>query len=474
MGNEPSTNMALFYAVFCFVLFLAVSFDIKKEVRLRRRAKKWRGEVMGVITEIKEDFRYRKLFHKEWYEYPVLAFTVEHVSYRLPYPRKKEGIGYYEMGQSIPLLYNQDNPNEFAFSGEFSGFFYYLGQFFSLVFSIACLGLFLFNFKQYYLGTHELLFEQETWTELETSFSSYEGRDSFDYFGELRHDTEEAIEHFQRLDRMIEKKQGWKNYDAYRGQYLQSATVVSRSLGDAFSGLVGTFYEECGLEGEKETIYQSAYADFLREVSPSAFNEPGRYSLEELFFLADMADFYVLREKIYREDPEESIGLSLAVCNIKIEAAMDMFGFRDPVKETMDKWFDKYIVLYMDRVDEYLLDYEEPPLNRNAVDSVYKYVIEIYHSTGSFQKALWNGSIFAQNQAVSRLEEQPYLRTVKRYADENNPLSAFRPEQGMEVFLTSTNSESARTPKYYLDNWEYFIETIDKEQRLSFWMILPL
>lgn len=473
MNNQPNTNLALLYAVLGFAAFLAVSIEMIKECRLRHKAKKWHGAAVGAITEIKEDYRYRRFFHKEWFEYPVLAYTVDHTSYCRPYPRKKEGIGYYELGQKIPLVYNQDNPEEFVFTEEFSGFIYYIFQLLTLAFAVFCLCLFTRNFKDYYLGTHELLFEQETWTDLEASFSDYKDRESFDYYDEIHQDTEEAIAHFQRLDAMIEKKQGVKNYDAYRSQYHQSADMVSESLSEAFSGIVGTFYEKCGLEGEKEKIYRSAYAGFLKEVNPAACDEAGYYSLEELYFLADLTDFSILHGQEGRDDPEESIGLSLAVCKVKVDTAMDLLAFGDSIKETMDRWFPNYTRLYMDRVNEYLLDNEEPPLDRNAVLSVYKYVTSEYSDTGSFEKTLWNGSIYAQDQLAARLEAQPDLQNVRRFSVDNNPFSSFRPEEGMEVFLTSTHYEKTRTPRHYLDTWNYFIEKIREDRRLDYWFFLP-
>ena len=171
-----------------------------------------------------------------------------------------------------------------------------------------------FCFAHYYLGTHELLFERETWESLissfpyeteEYNFSVWDDRDT----GALERYMEETILHFRQIDEKIEAKKRGKSYRDYRSKYEDAAKGVSRDLADLCSQCIAQFSIQCGLKGEKAAIWKSVYAEFLRQICPEAAPPAGVYSMEEaLFMMAAVGDARSLNLS-WRDAPEENIGL---------------------------------------------------------------------------------------------------------------------------------------------------------------------
>ena len=72
--TTQSSPLTLFYAWLLLLLFLAGFFGLIQEFLLWKRARKWRGAATGTVVEIRKNYRYRGLFVKRWYEYPVIAY----------------------------------------------------------------------------------------------------------------------------------------------------------------------------------------------------------------------------------------------------------------------------------------------------------------------------------------------------------------------------------------------------------------
>ena len=126
-------------------------------------------------------------------------------------------------------------------------------------------------------------------------------------------------------------------------------------------------------------------------------------------------------------------------------------------------WYDcfpGYIALYLDRIDLPVLQNRKKygkerytRLNLDAVRSVYEYMTDRYQETGSYEDALWESSVFAHEQIISRMQADPTLKGLARYEPENNPLSGFDVREGREAYLNSRGYEVYRSPQYYLYLW---------------------
>jgi len=467
--TSTSDPLTLFYASLLLLLFLAGFFGLIKEFRLWKRARKWRGAATGTVVDIHKDYRYHRLFIKRWYEYPVIAYKAGSQSFRQKYTRRKRELGYYQLGEQYPLIYNEDNPGEFAFGDAFSGFFYYAGQALMLAVTIFSLYYSAHFFMNHYLDTHELLWEEQTWADLERPLAAYQGMEFSNLYNytldNLDTRLEEDVEHFRRVEDMVEEQRGGKNYQTYQNRYRASALAAADSLGGTFSGIVGAFFEECGLDGQREAVYRSACAGFLERVCPDAAPGPGLYSLDELLILVNFIHDSGLNPYEYRDDPEESIGLSLAVSYARLDAELALLGGGEAVRTAAADCFPGYVSLYLDQIDLHVLENRKKygkerytRLNREAILSVYSYTAARYQGPDSFETALWDGSVFAWEQMTARMQADPALRGLVRYGAENNPLSEFDAGMGKDAFLSSRERGAYQSPLYDLQDWRDLME----------------
>ena len=470
--TTQSSPLTLFYAWLLLLLFLAGFFGLIQEFLLWKRARKWRGAATGTVVEIRKNYRYRGLFVKRWYEYPVIAYKAGSRSFRQEYTRRKRELGYYEPGEHYPLIYNEDNPSEFAFGDTFSGFFYYAGQALMLAVTIISLYYSAHFFMNHYLDTHELLWEEQTWADLERPLAAYQGMEFSNLYNytidNLDTRLEEDVEHFRRVGGMVEAQKSGKHDETYQNRYRASAIAAADSLGGTFSGIVGTFFEECGLEGQREAVYQSAYAGFLERVCPDAAPAPGLYSLDELLILVNFIHDSGLNPYEYRDDPEESIGLSLAVSYARLDAELALSGGDETVRTAVSDCFPGYVSLYLDQIDLHVLENRKKygkehytRLNREAILSVYSYTAARYQGPDSFETALWEGSVFAREQMTARMQADPALRGLVRYGAENNPLAEFDAGMDKEPFLSSRERGTYQSPLYYLQDWRELMEDLE-------------
>ena len=315
------------------------------------------------------------------------------------------------------------------------------------------------------MDAHEFLWENETWRSLEKSFDRLK-IPSFYVKNEDLADTwysevDRVTAHFREVEAMVENTNG-KKYDTYRSRYHQAAIAAAASLGNLYSETAGTFLEECGAEGEKEKIYQSAVSCFLEEVCPSAVEKPGPYSMKELTFLVNyvtMAGY----ENNYCYKPEEDIGIFFCVCYAELQAAMETAACNRDLRETLEKSFSGYMVRSMNLVDDaydnlrfWQREDEQkyPPLDRAAIQQVYQYMMDRYQGTETFPITLWEGTVYAKRQLDARLKEFPDMLEWERYASARCELLEFYERMGMDAFLESDNS--------HLIDWYEFVYNLQK------------
>lgn len=132
--------------------------------------------------------------------------------------------------------------------------------------------------------------------------------------------------------------------------------AAADSLGGTFSGIVGAFFEECGLDGQREAVYRSACAGFLERVCPDAAPGPGLYSLDELLILVNFIHDSGLNPYEYRDDPEESIGCPWPS---PTPGWTPNWPFWEAVRRSerpAADCFPGYVSLYLDQIDLHVLE----------------------------------------------------------------------------------------------------------------------
>ena len=204
--NTP--YLSQFYAFFFLLLFPMFLIPVILELWIWFACRSWHGTATATITEIKKDYRSRGRYglFKHWFEFPVITYQVEDSTYTKEYPHAHKPLGTYQVGQKLPILYNEKYPKEFIIQGEYSD-----TNIFSCLFlgPIACI-IFLFvvgsYYADYYLGTHELLFEKQTWEDLGASVSDFSDWDYYstwdsDCTRRLENEIEETLLHFRQIDK---------------------------------------------------------------------------------------------------------------------------------------------------------------------------------------------------------------------------------------------------------------------------------
>jgi hypothetical protein len=481
--NTP--YLSQFYAFFFLLLFPLFLIPVILELWIWFACRSWHGTATATITEIKKDYRSRGRYglFKHWFEFPVITYQVEDSTYTKEYPHAHKPLGTYQVGQKLPILYNEKYPKEFIIQGEYSD-----TNIFSCLFlgPIACI-IFLFvvgsYYADYYLGTHELLFEKQTWEDLGASVSGFSDWDYYstwdsDCTRRLENEIEETLLHFRQIDKKIEEKKGTKSYNDYRRQYGEAADRASRNLADTYAQCISEFLIKCHLDGEEDVIWQSAYAEFLRQLCPQSAPKSGPYSMEELAFMMDIVAAAQQSDLDRRFDPEESIGLFLAVSSLQFHSAAEIFSYNSSIKEKILLGSPYFIPPYLEEVSwyqEYVQrHYDEqhpdayPPIDPDPVYEVYFYTIEQYLSTGSFQAALWNGSVFAHDQILSRQKADPSLKKLDRYQDRNNPLHGFDPKADPDSYFNSGKDCEDFSPLYLYRRYQSYINYFEsRHQKFS-------
>ena len=447
-------------------------------------SKSWRGRAVATVKDLKKVYHFKgRTYYKEWFEIPVITYQVGDAVYTEEYSHAEQRAGFYTVSQEIPILYNEAHPKEFIFEGEYSNSDIFSCLIAEPVVCLVMLCLAVYGYANYYLGTHELLFEKETWETLASPFPYKMDNHDFSWWRDDNTDTleeyiEEAILHFRQLDERIGQEQGGRAYDDYRGRYEKAAKDASRDLADLCSQCIAQFSIQCGLKGEEAAIWKSVYAEFLRQICPEAAPPAGVYSMEEaLFMMAAVGDARSLNLS-WRDAPEENIGLFLAASCAGRHSVAEMFSYEPSVKDKIVQGFSGFIPLYMEEVNGYL-EYRPgygdsgskdayPPLDPDPVYAVYDYTMEQYFDTGSFETALWEGAVFAHAHLLSRLEANPGLGKLERFQDENNFFAEFDPQKGPDFYFSEEREYRPDSLRQLYHSWEWCaIDAEGRRQRFS-------
>lgn len=449
------------------------------DIRVWIVSRKWKGYAGATVKEVKggrEKIHYGKWFYR-WrqYEYPVISYQVGEETYVQEWSYARRDLGGYSVGEVLPILYNDKDPKEAIFQGECSEDDL-LGLFLTFVFMpgicIAC-SVFMIGSFVSFLNMRVLLYDRET----AYIFSGYFDRYQTHYLTEypsftdgLEEAVEETIQHFGQMEAKIEKMGRWR-YDTYRRRYEKAAVQASRQLAAIYSQSITQLSAQYGpgdgWEGGQETIWQSVYSDFLRQTCPQIAPEAGRYSIEELTFMLKILLMTSGRESALedRDDPEESIGLSFAATFAGYRSAAAALSYDPSIQEKIEQRAVGCVPYLVEEVDGYLercrRRYEDeeayPPLDREAVYAVYSYTMERYDDTGSFQTALWDGSVFAQEHLLARVQEDPSLKELARFQEWNDPLSGFDPQAGPEACFHPREEPEALSPGSLFIEQEDFV-----------------
>ena len=434
------------------------------------RSRSWHGTTVAVITEIEREYRVTK-HRKVYYEYPIVTYSIDNITYTEDYAIRETPVGYYQVGQKIPIRYDEKYPRDFVFQDEFRRAKFlitmagYIGICIYLFFGLAN--------KIHGNGTEKgkFLFQKQTWVKLEESFVEYEDfyfSDSQIAPNELWLCIEETKIHFQRLNlRIDEMKFFKKRQKKYKEQYKQSAMTAAGNLADIYSRLLSEAYEICGLEDEKEIIWQSAYSGFLNQICPSVSPGNGIYSLEELNFMTQIA-YQIYHPSVSYESlsrlPEGCIGLELAFSYAKIHSEMVYLACQKNMNSKIEQGFANYIPIYLNKIQQAQgesLENWEIPLDMDEIQNVYTYTIDQYHINHSFPVALWYGAVFASEQMEVRQEAEPSLFHQERYKKENNPFWDFDSQIGLKNFLQLKEVDYKKySPQYYLIKWKDFVDDL--------------
>lgn len=106
------------------------------------RTRSWHGTVLSTVTKVERDF-HTKRYRKIYYEYPVVTYSIGDTTYTDDYAIREVPVGFYQVGQKIPIRYDENNPKDFVFQDEFRRINYilsmilYIGIFIFLLFLLA-------------------------------------------------------------------------------------------------------------------------------------------------------------------------------------------------------------------------------------------------------------------------------------------------------------------------------------------------
>lgn len=243
------------------------------------------------------------------------------------------------------------------------------------------------------------------------------------------------------------------------------------SIAKKASEEIGGFFEEGGVTGETQKIYDSVmkayndsvnnYSNYIKEnkdyanlggtedewlknddsymacqlrrsiqedtTIESSQNKSEYYSLEELEktkqMISEVEDYknYGAREINYY-DSEEEIGFKLAELSLKGEVFQKYSDVSDSLKNAVAKSIQKFVSNTVDRLNKELKEARsevaEPSrmadIDEREVFSVYKKMMNTYKTTGDMIKALKEGARFAKEQHMNKTKTSRYS-SLNRY-----------------------------------------------------------
>ncbi len=260
-----------------------------------------------------------------------------------------------------------------------------------------------------------------------------------------------------------------KNFigEELRNQMDQLDEIVDTyktNIANAFANKVGGFFEENGVAGEKEKIYQSIVHEFdskvnqyekfmknntdyagisgtkdewlendtnymaseLRKAAAAFFSaesfDKEEYLLDELQVVGDMIDEIkgygcgANNRNQTTGGSEEEIGLNLAELALKKEVFNKNSNVSDSLKNALSKSVDNFI---KDTIDEISTEYKRKsnevkisadkkgyaPLDKNAINAVIHKVLSSYEKLGIASTAMKEGAVFAIDRFNSKRDD---------------------------------------------------------------------
>ncbi len=471
---ETEINRQLHYlwdgGRFLILFLILFPFTISK-IRIWIQSKRWRGCAEGKVEEvIKRYYRRRKELVGKWYEYPVISYQVGDTTYREEYPHARKELGFYTRHKRLPIRYNEHKPEEFIIQGEYSDYDVIQWLLYFLVmpaFCIAAAGFFAHDMVSLYHST-QTLYDEEIGQDLGDPFSQYKFLPDlfrkFGYIDGLENQVEATVRRFRQKAELLEemKREGDGRYQEYCIRYERTADRASRQLADIYAASLSLCFPESELEEEKELIWQSVYSDYMRQICPQAAPGEGVYTLKELSSLMEIMSRMVA--PYWWRGPEECMGLTLATSYAELHSAVSRLSCNPRIKEKIEEGIPAFVPYFIQQENQELetqrmhhnQDDAYPPIDREAVDSVYSYTVERYLFSGSFQTALWEGAVYAQSQILSRQQADPSLESLARYEEEENPLFDFDPQGDPDAYFHSEIWGAFSDPRTLLREWEMF------------------
>lgn len=237
----------------------------------------------------------------------------------------------------------------------------------------------------------------------------------------------------------------------------QMVDAHKTNIANAFTDKVGGFFEDNGIAGEREKIYQSIVTEFDNSVAQYenfikdngdyarisgtkdewlkndtnymaselrksvavstkdkavAPTEQRSYDMEELQAVGDMVDeiksygFAANNRNKTKTGSEEEIGLNLAELALKTQVFSKNSNVSASLKKALSKSVDNFIkdtineidAEYRKKSDEAVISADKKgyaPLDKNAITSVIDKVLTTYEKTGSASKSMKDGAVFA-------------------------------------------------------------------------------
>lgn len=299
------------------------------------------------------------------------------------------------------------------------------------------------------------------------------GRESFylsriDYDGDLDKNVDYLSSGFATMKKRINEHLVGEEKDKLLEQLELNFQKEIEKIADKTSKEMGGFFEENGVVGETEKIYESilkAYEDGVNKYSTFVENNDdyillsgkenewlkkddsylaselrkiekdedntsnvesdGYYSLEELKqtnIMITEIQKYSLGSKNEREitinSTEEEIGFKFAEIAIKGDLFHKNTNVSESLKEAMNLAIDTFMDNTVEILNEKLEDRrarvaepeKSPDYNREIIDGIYNKVMGIYRQSDDAAKALSEGGAYAKQQHLNRTKDSILIR----------------------------------------------------------------
>lgn len=297
---------------------------------------------------------------------------------------------------------------------------------------------------------------------------------------------------------------------------------AKKLLADSYANVVGGFLEENGVSGETEKLRKSVlqeidsqvdkYSQYIQnnedyvkidsqqdkwllqddafmaarlrdnmdntdniQISGTEEKQSSLYSLYDM----DMAGMYAKQTSEQYDSldytgficNEESIGLDLAVQDIKTQYITKKTKMSSNMASVINSAFQGYMKNYVNKLNEQMKKSAEQtnisgsrqlygPLDTSAIYNVYQYTMEQYRSNGDMQQALQSGSEFGKEQYEKKVDSADY-GTMARY--QSNIYSGYTWSNFFESTKTSPYDLPMSNIEKYAITFSYFVDSVNNQ-----------